>query len=182
MPTALTHLAVPLSATVALGMKRLPLGALLAGMAAAVLPDLDVIAFKFGAAYGGMSGHRGLTHTLLFALLLGVIGYALAPRWKMPRVAGTAWIALCAASHPLLDMLTNGGAGIALLWPLETAHYFFPWRPIEVSPLSLTRLWSARGVAVLRSELLFVWLPLMAMALLLGGARLVVTRAPGQKT
>jgi inner membrane protein len=171
MPTALTHLAVPVSAAVALGMRRLSLGALLTGMAAATVPDLDVIAFKLHATYGSMMSHRGFTHTLLFALLIGLAGYALAPCWHMRRWVGYTWIALCALSHPLLDMLTDGGSGIALLWPLVETHYFFPWRPIAVSPLSLTRLLSARGLEVLRSELLFVWLPLMTLALLFWTAR-----------
>jgi inner membrane protein len=176
MPTVFTHVAVPITATLALGWRRLPPGALLAGVLAAVAPDLDAIAFKLGIAYGGMMGHRGFTHTLLFALLCGLLGYALAPRWRMRRWAGYAWIALCLLSHPLLDMFTDGGVGIPILWPVETAHYFFPWRPIEVSPISLSRFLSARGVAVLRSELLFVWLPLLTAALFVWAARRMAGR------
>ncbi|MCL1961177.1 MAG: metal-dependent hydrolase [Desulfovibrionaceae bacterium] len=176
MPTILTHVAVPVSAAVALGWRRIPGPALLAGMLAAIAPDLDGIAFKLGIASGGMTGHRGFTHTLLFALLLGLAGYALAPRWRMRRWAGYAWIALCTLSHPLLDMMTNGGAGIALLWPLDSAHRFFSWRPIEVSPVSLKRLMSPRGAQVLRSEALTVWAPLMSAALLAWAARHGLTR------
>jgi len=173
MPTILTHVAVPIAAAVALGWRRIPRWALLAGMAAAVAPDLDAIAFKLDMGYGGMTGHRGFTHTLLFALLLGLVGLALAPRWNMPRWAGYAWIALCTLSHPLLDMMTNGGAGIALLWPLDQAHHFFAWRPIEVSPISLRRFLSWRGAQVLRNEAVVVWAPLMAVALLVWAARRV---------
>ena len=171
MPTVFTHPAVPIAAMLALGVKRIPASALLAGMAAAVTPDVDGIAFKLGVAYGGMMGHRGFTHTLLFALLLGLFGYALAPRWRMSRMAGYWWIALCTLSHPLLDMLTNGGAGIPILWPLETTHYFFPWRPIAVSPISLQRFLSMRGLDVLRSEALVVWLPLLTAGLMVGAGR-----------
>jgi inner membrane protein len=171
MPTIFTHIAVPIAVTVALGTRRLPWGATLAGMVAAVVPDIDGIAFKLGIAYGGMTGHRGFTHTLLFALLIGVAGYALAPRWGMRRWVGYAWIALCTLSHPLLDMLTNGGVGIPLLWPLDSTHYLFPWRPIMASPISLRRLLSSRGVQVLRGEVLVVWLPLMTVALLVWSVR-----------
>jgi len=171
MPTILTHVAVPVAATVALGWRRIPRGALLAGMVAAVAPDADGIAFKLGMAYGGLAGHRGFTHTLLFALLLGLAGYALAPRWHMRRWAGYAWIALCTLSHPLLDMMTNAGAGIVLLWPLDSAHHFFAWRPIEASPISPRRFLSWRGVQVLRNEAALVWAPLMATALLVWAAR-----------
>lgn len=171
MPTVLTHLAVPIAATVALGSRRIPLGALAAGLLASVVPDFDGIAFYLGIASSGMAGHRGLTHTLLFALLFGLLGYWRAPRWGMSRMAGYAWIMLCTLSHPLLDMLTNGGAGIALLWPLDSVHRFFPWRPIEVSPISLQRLLSPRGAQVLRSEALVVWAPLMCAALLVWAVR-----------
>jgi inner membrane protein len=176
MPTVLTHVAVPLAATLGLGTRRLPWSALLAGMLAAVIPDLDGIAFKLGIAYGGMTGHRGFTHTLLFALVLGLAGYGLAPRWGMPRWAGYAWIALCTLSHPLLDMMTSGGIGIALWWPLDSARHFFAWRPIAVSPVSLQGLWSPRGVQVLRSEALIVWLPLMTAALLVWAVRYLAGR------
>jgi inner membrane protein len=171
MPTVLTHLAVPIAATVTLGSRRIPPAALAAGLLAAVAPDLDGIVFYLGIAHGGMMGHRGVTHTLLFALLLGLLGAWRAPRWGMKRAAGYAWITLCTLSHSLLDMMTNGGGGIALLWPLDSARGFFAWRPIAVSPISLQRLLSPRGVAVLRNELLFVWLPLMAAALLVWFAR-----------
>jgi inner membrane protein len=167
----MTHLAVPIAATVALGWRRIPPSALLAGMAAAVAPDFDGVAFKLGIASGSIMGHRGFTHTLLFALLLGLAGYALARRWHMPRWAGYAGIGLCTLSHPLLDMMTNGGAGIALFWPLDTTHHFFSWRPIQVSPISIKRLLSPRGVAVLHSELLIVWTPLMAAAMLAWASR-----------
>lgn len=41
-------------------------------MACAVLPDIDSIGFALGIPYGSLFGHRGLTHSLLFALITGV--------------------------------------------------------------------------------------------------------------
>ena len=41
-----------------------------------------------------------------------------------------AWIAAmwggCAVTHPLLDALTDGGAGVMLLFPISDARLFFP--------------------------------------------------------
>ena len=45
----------------------------LLGMFGAILPDGDVLGFKFGIAYGSFWGHRGFTHSLLFALLVGIV-------------------------------------------------------------------------------------------------------------
>jgi inner membrane protein len=166
MPSIFSHIAVPVAARVALGGRRVPWAMLAAGMVAAVLPDIDGVAHQFGIAAHGMWGHRGYTHTLGFALLVGAVGALLAPRWGLARWKGFAWMALCAFSHPLLDCMTNGGAAVPLLWPLEAARYRSPWHPIAVAPLDIHRFFSPRGVAVAKSELLFVWLPLMALALL----------------
>jgi inner membrane protein len=86
MPTVFTHVAVPVCAAMALGTRRVPVAALLAGMLASIVPDFDGLAFKLGIAYGGMGGHRGFTHTLLFALVLEVSPIAL-KRFFSPRGA-----------------------------------------------------------------------------------------------
>ena len=40
------------------------------GALCSVIPDLDVIGFHFGIRYADFWGHRGFTHSLLFAALL----------------------------------------------------------------------------------------------------------------
>jgi len=171
MPTIFTHIAVPACAAIALGRQRVGISALLVGMLAAIAPDFDGLSFKLGIAYGGMAGHRGFTHTLVFALLFGLVGWWLAPRWNMRRDVGYLWVALCTLSHPLLDMMTNGGIGIALFWPFDDARLFSPWRPIEVSPIALKRFFSPRGATVLFNELFTVWAPLLVASLLVMGFR-----------
>lgn len=70
MPTIVTHAAVPLCLGLGLGSRIIPPRLLLAGVAIAMLPDADVLAFKLGVAYGHVFGHRGFTHSLLFAFAL----------------------------------------------------------------------------------------------------------------
>lgn len=136
----------------------------MAGVAAAILPDLDVLAFRFHIAYADIFGHRGASHSLAFALVLGAIACACAAQLRSDRVVAFCFVAFCAASHGLLDMLTNGTHGVALWWPLSVERLVFPWHGILASPLSLHRLWSGRGFEVLQSELLWVWLPAAAVA------------------
>ena len=62
--------------------------------------------------------------------------------------------------------MTNGGLGVAFFSPFDNTRYFFPWRPILVSPISLTRFFSERGVAVMQSELIWIWIPAGLLALL----------------
>jgi inner membrane protein len=165
MPTIMTH------AVVGLGLGRLftgrPMRPLFWAVVAVlpVVPDLDVLAFGLGVPYGAPWGHRGLTHSLCFAVLLGLAAAALT--WRRLGVPFWDWwgfLSLVAATHGLLDAFTNGGLGVALLAPFDETRYFFPWRPIEVSPIGLG-FFSARGGATLASEVLWVWLPTAAVVL-----------------
>ncbi|MEO8153917.1 MAG: metal-dependent hydrolase [Rhizobacter sp.] len=167
MPTILSHAAVPLAMGLGLGDRVISRPLLAVGILASVLPDLDVVAFRFHVAYSNTLGHRGASHSLAFALLLALLAMACA-RWlrTTPRSA-FAFVGASAASHGLLDMLTNGGLGVALWWPLSPQRFFAPWQGIEASPLSLQRVFSARGWAVFQSELLWVWLPAAACSLIL---------------
>jgi inner membrane protein len=74
------------------------------------------------------------------------------------------YLLIAALSHPLLDMLTDGGLGIALFYPFSTGRYFFPWRPISVSPIG-GAFFSRAGLEVILSELKWIWLPCGAVAL-----------------
>jgi inner membrane protein len=69
------------------------------------------------------------------------------------------------ASHGLLDAFTNGGRGIAFLAPFSSQRFFFPWRPIQVSPIGVG-FFSSRGLTVLQSELRWILLPSAIIALI----------------
>ncbi len=76
-----------------------------------------------------------------------------------------AYFFLATASHGLLDAMTDGGLGVAFFAPFENRRYFLLWRPIHVSPIGIGRFFSERGVAVVESELLWIWLPATLLAL-----------------
>jgi len=69
-------------------------------------------------------------------------------------------------SHGFLDALTNGGRGVAFLSPFSSKRFFLPWTPIQVSPMRIKSFFSARGWAVFKNELLWIWLPGLALVLL----------------
>lgn len=163
MPTVITHAAVPLVLGAALGARAIPAPLAAAGAFAAMLPDLDVVAFRFGIAYADAFGHRGASHSLLFAAAVGAIGLLCARGLRSRAVPAAAWLFACTASHPLLDALTNGGLGVALFWPWHEVRVFAPWRPVEVSPFG-AHFFSARGLAVLWSELRWIGLPALLSA------------------
>lgn len=68
---------------------------------------------------------------------------------------------LSGVSHSILDALTNGGLGVAFFFPLENGRYFFPWTPIEISPVGIKNFFTARGLEVIKNELF--WLGMMAI-------------------
>ena len=143
-----------------------------------VIPDGDAVSFAFRVERGSMWGHRGITHSILFAVILGtaaaVFGFGKEKPFRTSLLA--LYFSLITVSHPLLDMLTNGGSGVALLAPFSGERFFFPWRPIEVSPIGIG-FFSARGLDVLLSEIKWAWLP--AVALL--GASLLIRKAFGRE-
>lgn len=173
MPTVFTHAAVPLALWCASERGRISARLLGAGIAAAVLPDADVLAFALHIPYADAFGHRGASHSLLFAALLAVLATLLARPLRAGRMQAAAFVFVCALSHPLLDALTSGGLGVALWWPWSEQRLFAPWRPIRVSPFA-NGFFSERGVQTVLSELRWVWLPLAVAAV---GWRLIQSPA-----
>jgi inner membrane protein len=145
LPTILTHALIPLVASAAFRRRNFSLPLTVAAMAAAVIPDADVAGFALGIDYAHALGHRGASHSIAFALLVGVAGALLAPVLKVRRAIAFGALTLSTLSHPLADMLTNGGLGVALFWPASEARIFFPWRPILVSPIGLQSFFAARA-------------------------------------
>ena len=62
MPTVLTHPAVPLAIGLGLGKDVTSTPLLIAGVAVSMMPDLDVLAFRYGISYASVFGHRGFSH------------------------------------------------------------------------------------------------------------------------
>jgi inner membrane protein len=164
MPTIMSHAAVPVALAIGFGARRISKKLLLAGIVGSILPDIDVIGFHLGVAYGSDFAHRGFTHSLFFAACYASLGMVLARRLGATPVAAFLFLLVSTASHGVLDAFTNGGSGIAFLWPFSSERFFAPWRPIAVSPISIARFLSERGATVLSSEVLWIWLPLISVS------------------
>ncbi len=176
MPTVFTHPAVPIGLGLGLGRQTISRRLLLAGIAGSVLPDLDVIAFRFGIPYATEFGHRGFSHSLLFAAAVALMA-ACGWRWLQSGFIHAFFFLFASiASHSMLDAFTNGGMGIEFFWPWDKTRYFAPVKEIEVSPLGLGRFFSVRGALVLKSELLWVWLPALGLGALAAGLRRLCRR------
>ncbi len=169
MPTIITHTAVALAAGKAFA-PSVPKRFWLLSVACAVLPDADVIGFALGIPYHHFLGHRGFFHSPFFSLLLSL--FIVGAFFRSVKIFSRQWFFyftfffLLSASHGLLDAFTNGGLGIALFSPFDNTRYFFPWTPIAVSPISIHRFLSPWGLEVIKSEIRWVWTPLLVMVVL----------------
>jgi len=109
-----------------------PKRVLVVGTFCSVIPDIDVLGFRFGIHYGNFWGHRGFTHSLLFAALLASAVMLPAFRQASPgleRLPMWIYFFLATASHGFLDAMTDGGLGVAFFSPFDNRRYFLPWTP-----------------------------------------------------
>ncbi|HVZ81151.1 MAG TPA: metal-dependent hydrolase [bacterium] len=168
MASALTHAFVgSVMGKIIRGKDRMPRRFWIGLALTAALPDLDVVSFHLGIPYESPWGHRGFTHSLVFAAFLGWLTLELL-RLGEKRFSRNWWMLwacffLATASHGLLDAMTNGGMGIAFFWPFRNARYFLPWRPILVSPVAFQAFFHHRAFAILKSEFLWVWIPVVLL-------------------
>ena len=136
----------------------------------AIIPDADVIMFNFGYSYEHPLGHRGFTHSILFAILLALlIRFAFYSKIKCFSKTGISLFIvffLATISHGLLDAVTTGGRGVGFFIPFDNMRYFFPWRFITVSPLGATRFFSEWGLRVLQNEFVYIGIPCISILLM----------------
>ena len=161
MASAFSHAIVALAMGKAFQNKELSRRELFLGALCSVVPDFDVIGLYVGIRYGDVWGHRGLTHSIMFAVLLAASLVALwyRDKGKFAMTGIFLYFFLCTLSHGLLDAMTNGGLGVAFFSPFDTTRYFFPMRPVLVSPIGVSKFFSDYGVRVLASEAIWIWLP-----------------------
>ena len=140
------------------------------GAVGAVIPDIDAIGYWLGVPYDSMWGHRGISHSFFFAFLFAASALVLFYRHDRLSSRDKAVLFLSffisTASHPLLDACTTGGLGVDLFAPFHDERYFLPWRVIQVSPISVTRFFSEKGIRVLQSEFVWIWIPAAAIILI----------------
>jgi inner membrane protein len=167
MPTIITHGVVAL----ALGAKTRGIRdldrtrLLITCIVCSMLPDIDYFGFKMSIQYNSLFGHRGFTHSFFFA---GIV--ALFASWLLHRKARESLLSfsklflllfVVTSSHAILDAMTDGGEGVALFSPFSNHRFFFPYRPIMVSPLGIESFFRGwRGLLVLVDEFLIVICPI----------------------
>ena len=94
-------------------------------------PDLDFVP----QILTGERFHRGPTHSIFIALLVSLLLAWIANRWQRRSSTGSLYsykALLCFTlalytSHLSLDLITAGGRGMQLFWPLSTQYFQAPF-------------------------------------------------------
>lgn len=99
--------------------KKIGNKAMLLGAIAGTIPDLDVLAKHFTDTITALEMHRGFTHSIIFAVVFGLLFGWLLSLWdKRASLQEWCWFwFLCFVTHPLLDAHTTWGT--QLFWPSE---------------------------------------------------------------
>lgn len=120
--------------------KKMGNKAMFYGAIAGTVPDLDVIAGNFVDTVTALRFHRGFSHSLLFAVLGGLLFGKLVSLYEK-KATFSEWSLLFFAgfsTHALLDALTTWGT--QLLWPLPyrfAAKTIFVIDPLYTLPFLL---------------------------------------------
>ena len=145
-----------------------------------ILPDADVIGFKFGIDYGHWLGHRGFSHSIFFGFINGLLITSVFFRgftpFKKDFWKTALFLDFVTASHGVFDAMTTGGLGIAFFAPFDNTRYFFPFRPIQVSPIGIGNFFSEWGLRVLLSEFVWIGLPSIFLVAVIKGSRRMLRR------
>jgi len=164
VPTILTHVALPLVAAWGLGRSRISPRLAFAGALVAVAPDLDIVGRAFAVPHYALLGHRGISHSLLFAAALACLAVPFMPAGR--RLWSGLFLFAAAASHGLGDMFTHGSKGIMLWWPLTEARFGWQLQPVEASGILGRSIADGSLPGILLSELLWLVLPALLLAVL----------------
>ena len=140
-----------------------PVSAVVAFAALAGAPDLDLLLIPFGLEETPFA-HRAITHSLPFAVAIGVLAGSLA-RTRLRSVLLGVLTVVALASHGLLDALTRTGRGPKLLWPFSSTRFSFDWQPIPGTD-SFQEYFTLDAAPIYAQELV-LHLPLIVLTLLI---------------
>lgn len=102
---------------------------------ASCLPDLDVLHMVFRLPFRHPWGHRGASHSVCLALLVGGVVAGLLfgmNRFRsrhLPALSLGAYTTLMMLSHLLIDAFSQEGIGLMPLWPFSEV------RPVHALPI-----------------------------------------------
>lgn len=161
MPSSFTHAIAGAAVASPLARDPVPLRFWIAAACCAALPDVDILWGRY-VTWGTWLAHRGFTHSLAFAVVVGVTAAFIC--FRDPQFAPVRWryavaLALAAASHCLLDGMARYGTHVMFLWPFSTHRYLLPWTVFGVPGTRWPHSSLGRLARVAENEITWGWTP-----------------------
>ncbi|HEX4560193.1 MAG TPA: metal-dependent hydrolase [Gemmatimonadales bacterium] len=161
MPSSLGHALAGAAIASPLARNPVPKRFWVAAILCAAAPDLDVLWHGY-VTWGSWAAHRGFTHSLTFAVLLGTLTAALA--FREPRFAAVRWryavaLVLATASHGFLDGMAVYGTPVMYFWPFSTHRYLLPWHLFGYEHFPRPMSIGHRVLRVVANEVLWIGIP-----------------------
>ena len=145
---SLTHIAVGACMGEAFAGRTVGRKAMLWGILAQSIPDIDFIASFWLSTPDNLLAHRGFTHSLLFGAMITPIMAFFAERWHRPHnISLRRWMAFFFTvifGHLFLDAFNNYGVG----WFEPFSHYRISFNAIYVADPFFS-IWSAIALVAL---------------------------------
>ncbi|MEL7003150.1 MAG: metal-dependent hydrolase [Bacteroidota bacterium] len=143
-----TQIALGAAVGEAVAGKKLGNKALLFGAIAGTIPDLDVFIGKYMSTVEAIDFHRGISHSVFFALIFSpLIAFLLRKIYHKSTATFKDWFLLFFlgfVTHALLDAFTTWGT--QLFWPLNyriAIKSIFVIDPLYTLPLTICLFWLA---------------------------------------
>lgn len=116
---SLTQIVVGIATAEAIAGKELKNRTFLYGAILGTLPDLDILANFFISEIDALLFHRGISHSILFFLIISpFLGFLIAKiETKISYKKAVFLVFMCLLTHVLIDLFTTWGTQV--LWPLE---------------------------------------------------------------
>lgn len=161
MPSSFTHAIAGAAVASPLARNPVPRRFWVAAACCAALPDIDILWGRY-VTWGTWLAHRGFTHSLAFAAVVGVTTAFIL--FRDPQFAPVRWryaaaLALATASHCLLDGLATYGTHVMFFWPFSTHRYLLPRTVFGVPGVPWPHSSLGRLARVAENEIKWGWIP-----------------------
>lgn len=170
MPSFFGHAVAGIALGAAFTDEKTPRRAIALGTLCALAPDLDCFTLFLKLHPGNYLAHRGVTHSLLAAVMLAATVLLLGFKAEQRTSRMGVYLLLATLSHGLLDACTSGRIGVAFFYPFSSSRWGCYWQPFVDPPLPF---WAGQRLPFLEAvarEALWIGVPGL---LLVGGVRLV---------
>ncbi len=138
---SLTQIVLGAAVGEAVAGRKMGIRAALFGAIGGTIPDLDVFLRFFYDPLDAALVHRGFSHSLLFAVLAGLVLTFISNKLNKKNYSNRTWFLLwflSIATHPMLDIFTNYGT--QFFWPFDwrlTFNSVFVIDPLYTLPFMI---------------------------------------------